>query len=365
MLLAASADSFLRAFVYSASLNPYSLTNSTYKSLAAGAGVIYKIDSNYSYIITNYHVVETNTTSSGIASSIKVFQYGADTSITANEPSILGYGGSNYYYSSYTFSDSAIDATYIGGSSTYDIAVLKVQTNKLASFAQPVTIADGYKVAETAIAIGNPNGEGTSVTQGIVSVESEEISFSDFEIFRVMRIDTAVNGGNSGGGLFNINGELIGIVNAKIEDSKIDNIAYALPYDNITKVADNILYYYSGTAVKVKKLDLNIDYAVENQQATYNASTGTFTITSDYVVKHVYSSGFGKLLQLASGDIIKSVKINNSTPIEITRAYELDELLLTVRPGDKLLITVQRGNSTLTIGSSSISVTNQYLELCD
>ena len=109
-------------------------------------------------------------------------------------------------------------------------------------------------VGESAIAIGNPEGNGFSTSLGIVSVDSEYIEMTGADgvtnvEFRVMRIDTAVNGGNSGGGLFNSKGELIGIVNAKIQSTTVENIAYAIPSNLAAAVADNIIYHCLDTDV--------------------------------------------------------------------------------------------------------------------
>ena len=227
-------------------------------SISCGAGVIYQMNETESYIITNYHVVYyTNcNTPNRIARKINLFQYG--TSEHCNKTGYTDKQG----YPEIVYGDGAVEAEYIGGSLNYDIAVLKVKTQDLLKYnenAQAVKIADGYNLADTVIAIGNPETEGISVTSGIVSVISEEISMKGADDitnceFRVMRIDAAVNGGNSGGGLFNINGELIGIVNAKVVDSKIDNIAYALPYDNVTKVADNLIHYYETTNERIFRI---------------------------------------------------------------------------------------------------------------
>lgn len=179
--------------------------NSSYygTSVYAGAGVIYKMDDDYTYIITNYHVTHnSNSISSNLASKIMVYQYGENEAVGKDNSGNIIY------------EDSAIQCEYVGGSDRYDIAVIKASTSLILANnpnACEVEIATGYSLADTAIAIGNPSGEGLSVTQGIVSVISEKISmyYDDnyyYKTLRVMRIDAAVNGGNSGGGLFNING---------------------------------------------------------------------------------------------------------------------------------------------------------------
>ena len=344
--------------------------NNKRTSLACGAGVIYKMEesSEYSYILTNYHVVyyPKATTSNHIAKRITLFQYGGDESVyKTGENDING-------YPTYTYGNGAIEASFVGGSLMYDLAVLKVKTEDLLSFnehARAVQFAENYNIGETAIAIGNPECEGFSVTSGIISVESEDIAMTgadDFTKceFRVMRIDTAVNGGNSGGGLFNMHGKLIGIVNAKAVSSDIDNIAYALPVDNITKVADNLIYYYEQTGLnsKVKKLSLDISKTPTNNKAVYDPTTNRTTITDQIKITHVAFGGVGHLIGLQEGDIVTSISING-TNHELTRHHQLDDWLLIIRAGDKFILTVKRGETTQELGITNLlGVLPSYLQ---
>lgn len=320
------------------------------KELACGAGVIYKMEAEYSYIITNYHVVYNTLSdfSNKIASTIHIFQYGTSEEVyKTNQTDSNGYPLLSY-------GDGAVYAEYVGGSLTNDIAVLKVSTDDLLTYnenAKPVTIAEDYSLGETAIAIGNPACEGFSVTSGVVSVISEELNMTGADeatscTFRVMRIDTAINGGNSGGGLFNINGELIGIVNARVVSVEYENMAYALPIDHVSKIADNLIYYYESeqTPSNVKALTLNIGLTSKNSRAVYNSTENETTLQEDVVITSI-SVGVGNDMDLKIGDIIKSISING-TKYDITQAYQVDDVLLNVREGDKLLITVTRNKIT-------------------
>lgn len=348
----------------------YSVFNTPYQySIGCGAGVIYKMDDTVSYIITNYHVVYYNESlsSNNIAQDIRLFQYGTDRYIKTTD------GFHNGYYSSYSFGEDAVKCEYIGGSMTYDIAILKVKTSDLTKNnpnACAVEVSDNYSVMDQAIAIGNPEGDGIAVTSGVVSVESESLYMkgadeATYIDFRVMRIDTAVNGGNSGGGLFNQHGKLIGIVNAKIVDYEIDNIAYALPIDNVTKVADNIIYYNSKTnsASPVKKVYLGIDYDIVNCHEVYNPSTHEIKLYDDLKITAV-SPTSPAYEYLLVGDIITSCLIErvdgSEEPYDFRRAYQFADILLTLREGDKILIKGERKNTetslcTITITSSLLS----------
>ena len=340
----------------------FPITNGSEKETAVscGAGVIYKMEETYSYIITNYHVVYMQDchTSDNIARNITIFQYGTSEHLyevfTKND---LGFNipvYDDYGYPEISYGDGAVPATYVGGALTYDLAVIKVPTAELLKYnpyATPVKIASSYNVGETAIAIGNPECEGFSVTSGIVSVSSEEINMlgaNDITecSFRVMRVDTAVNGGNSGGGLFNINGELLGIVNAKAVASEIDNIAFAIPYDNVSQVVDNILYYYNGISPsKVKKLTLGIQYTVENSRGVYDPTTNKTTITDESLIRIVDEDSVAELMGFKPGDTIKTISINGNKHT-ITRYYQFGDLLLSIRAGDKILVEVERVGET-------------------
>ena len=109
-------------------------------------------------------------------------------------------------YMNYKYDEYAIPASYVGGSVTYDLAVVKASKEDVFNvnpYVLPVEFASSYSVGETAIAIGNSEGEGISVTQGVVSVDSEYINLEidKKRSYRSIRIDTAIYSGNSGGGI--------------------------------------------------------------------------------------------------------------------------------------------------------------------
>ena len=199
-----------------------------------GSGVIYKLNKSGgdAYIITNYHVVFNSkfTTSDKISDDIDVFLYG--------------------------YEDSTIPAIYIGGEQDYDIAILKVSDSDIikTSGARAVDVARSKDVAvgSTAIAVGCPGSSNAqhnfSVTKGVISVDREIITVSEngytIKALEVMRVDAAINSGNSGGGLFNAKGQLIGIVNAKESSTSIDNMGYAIPIDVVVSVADYAIANY-------------------------------------------------------------------------------------------------------------------------
>ena len=294
---------------------------------SAGSGVIYKLDKTAgdAYIITNYHVVyaSDNKNDNKISDSISVTLYGSNESIPAE---------------------------YVGGSMTYDIAVLKVDNseNLRTSSAEAITLenSDNVSVGETAIAVGNPQGLGISATSGIVSVDSEYITMTAADdvstvTFRVMRIDTAINSGNSGGGLFNSSGELIGIVNARMASTSIENIAYAIPSNLATAVADNIIDNAANFNGSVQKMVIGIETTGENSRAVYDNETGRTSIVEDAVISSVEKDSLAESAGLEVGDIITSIKINEDT-YQITRNYQLTDLMLTVRSGLDVVLNYTR-----------------------
>ena len=174
-----------------------------YVSSGAGSGVIY---SNDGYIITNNHVID-----------------GA-TNITV----ILNDGTKH-------------TAKLIGTDSKTDLAVIKIEATGLQ--AAVFGNSDSLVVGEQVIAIGNPLGElGGSVTEGIISAKDREIQIES-QTMTLLQTTAAVNPGNSGGGLFNLKGELVGIVNAKSSGSDVEGLGFAIPVttakDIITDLIDH------------------------------------------------------------------------------------------------------------------------------
>ena len=313
----------------------------------SGAGVIYRLnkDMGEAYIITNYHVIylAEALTKGGISDDIRLYLYGMESP------------------------DYAIAATFVGGSPYYDIAVLKVSGSPLlrASSAVAATFADSDKVSvlETAIAIGNPAAGGISATVGHVNVDSELISMSlvtderQTVDMRVIRIDTAVNSGNSGGGLFNAHGEVIGIVNAKVADQGVENIGYAIPANIAKNVADNILYYCDGTEeVRVYRCLLGIKVEAATSATVYDVQSGRVGITEQVKITSVQPSA-PVAGELREGDILTSVRIGD-TQKSITRTFHIVDFMLTARVGDTVTITYLRDGTRHT---ATFTITEQSL----
>lgn len=298
---------------------------------SAGSGVIYKLEKNAgdAYIITNYHVVydADSNTKNKISSDIQIFLYGQQQD------------------------KYKIAAEYVGGSMNYDIAVLKVDASQvlMASEAMAVSVAnsDLVSVLESAIAIGNPEGNGISATVGHVNVESEYIQMLGADNataveYRVIRVDTAVNSGNSGGGLFNAKGELIGIVNAKMSDSSVDNIGYAIPSNVAVAVAENIIYYCDGTLKEsVYKCVMGITVEAKSSIAKYDSETGKVHIIEEVAVAEIGADSMVRGY-LEVGDVIKSITVDG-TESAVNRIHNVVDSMLSARVGSNVIINIERG----------------------
>ncbi len=314
---------------------------------SAGSGIIYDIDKEQgnAYIITNYHVVYDNEAveKNKISENIYIYLYG------------MYFGGTD------TAEETGIKAKYLGGSMTYDIAVLKVENNEVVknSDAREAEFADSSTVCQgmTAIAIGNPQGYGTSVTSGVVSVDSEYISMLAVDdktslTMRVIRFDTAVNSGNSGGGLFDSNGKLIGVVNAKkntnsfMGSTSVENIGYAIPSNIALYITENIIENCDGEEnLKAKKCLIGITVSITDSYAEYNEESGIIKLYETVTIKDVTETSIAKG-HLMAGDNLVSIKIGDNE-YEITRQFVLIDLMLKAKVGDTVTLTADRNGETV------------------
>ena len=269
-------------------------------SAAAGSGFILTEDG---YILTNYHVVENS-------NSITVAMYNGDT----------------------------YDATLIGYDESNDVAVLKVDAQGLS----PVVLgdSDNLNVGDSVVAIGNPLGELTfSLTAGLVSAKDREVTLSNSLTMDLIQTDCAINSGNSGGALFNLYGEVIGITNAKYSSSSasseasIDNIGFAIPIDQVRSIFESIIT--NGYIVKPYIGVTVSDVSAESQ--SYGLPQGA-------AVRSVTENGPAAEAGLQESDIITTV--NGEA---ITGSNDLVKLVKAASAGDTLELTVYRQGQTVTL----------------
>ena len=313
----------------------FSVSNSLVPNYSSGAGVIYKLDKEAgdAYIITNFHVVYSTKaeTENMIADAINLYLYGME------------------------YADYKIPAEYVGGSMTYDIAVLKVTGNSVlknsAAVAAEVANSEEVFVLDTAIAIGNPASSGISATLGSISVKSQylEMFAPDNQTvveYRVMRIDTPVNSGNSGGGLFDSSGRLIGIVNAKENNISLENMGYAIPSNLAVYVADNIIRNCDGNQNEsVIKCQIGMLIAISNINTEYDSAQGTVKVTETCVVSEIDADSVANSVLMVE-DVLKSFEIDGKV-YKINHNYDDEEALLNATPTSEIYVNVERGGAPL------------------
>lgn len=303
---------------------------------SSGGGVIYKLDKTKgdAYIITNHHVVYNKA----------LGQHVSDTDITV-------------YLYGMEYPKYAISAHYVGGSASYDLAVLKISASDILknSSALPARRGNSELVSllDTVVAIGNPAGSGISATRGSVNIESENryvnITASGGSVFmRIIRFDAAVNKGNSGGGLYNADGELVGIVTAKDTSDGSEGMAYAIPVNVAVSVADNILYYCNERdAENGKILKLGLGLGVSSVKVIYDEIRECTVKYETVTINSVEEGSHAESIGLAVGDIIKRVSVDGEAR-EITGVYQAPEMMLVAREGSVIVYTVIRGGEELT-----------------
>lgn len=270
-----------------------------YIQQGAGSGVIISKDG---YIVTNYHVIEG-------ASKI---------SITLRDKT--------------EYTDVKVVGTYSAG----DIALLKISPKKDLTYA---TFGDSSKIAvgDYAVVIGNPLGQlGGTVTDGIISALDREVTI-DNQTMNLLQTNSEISPGNSGGGLFNGNGELIGIVNAKSSSESAEGIGFAIPINDVQDVLSDLKKY--GYVKGQVDLGMSLsDVSSQAQLWMYGTSQTGVYVTSVNIGSNAANAGF------QAGDIITKV---NGTEVKITA--ELNAIIKKLKVGDVVTFGVYRGSQSGTI----------------
>lgn len=280
-------------------------------------------------------VVDISTVAGSSGSGVIVGEFTDDDGesgylVITNAHVIQGTNANMYVTSYVTLTDGTKYQTKVCGfDNQSDIAVLKIYegTRKLicATWANEETT---LQVGEDVIVIGNPLGVlGGSVTNGYLSALDREIKV-DGNKMNLLQTDAAVNPGNSGGGLFNMKGELIGIVNAKIAKEEVEGIGFAIPYDDAYKAF----------------LDLST-YGYITGRPTIGAIFGTDFYGQIVVVSADVES------ELSENDIIKGIKTSDMSSFKNVTASEFEEFLSNLEIGDTFQLSIIRrgAHRTLTI----------------
>ena len=238
--------------------------------------------------------------------------------------------------------DTSYEATIIGSDARNDIAIIRIDAEGLT----PAALGDSdmLTVGEDVIAIGNPLGElrGTA-TSGIISAVKRSITVEDVEM-ELIQTDAAISPGNSGGGLFNASGKLIGIVNAKVSDTSAEGLGFAIPINNVYQEINDLLNYgyVTGRAY----------LGVYTQNVTMRSDFGYFMFdsgTSCVQIADVEKDSAAEAAGLKAGDLI--LKIDDKT---ISSNTDLSDAIAKYNAGDTATVTIQRNGSqqqvTVTFG---------------
>lgn len=226
-------------------------------------------------------------------------------------------------------SSNSYTAALVGQDSGSDLAVLKISPLE----SEPLTVAthgisDNLVVGEHVVAIGNPLGTlGGTVTDGIISAKARQVK-TDNGVMTLLQTNAAINSGNSGGGLFNLKGELIGIVNAKYAESGVEGLAFAIPIDTAYEVEKDLIQY--GYVLGVPDIGLSLlevnDSNLRMMEWRYN-----LTQTGLYVVSSKYCD------DLKNRDYIQTI---NGVAVKTQDEYEA--VIAELKAGDTLTVTYTR-----------------------
>ena len=234
------------------------------------------------------------------------------------------------------FDNSSYDAALVGADSTSDIAVLRIEATGLtpASFGDSAELAIGDQVA----AIGNPLGETfrMTLTDGIISAIDRGISYNGHSM-TLLQTNTAINEGNSGGALFNMYGQVIGVTNMKMMSSysSIEGIGFAIPSSTIAAVADSLMQY--GEVRGRTAIGITVGAIPENVTSHYDLPTGLY-------VSAVEEKSDAAAKGIQQGDIITAV---NGSPASATS--DILTVKNTLSVGDTITFTIWRDGETFDV----------------
>lgn len=270
-----------------------------YVNGGAGSGVILSEDG---YVVTNAHVIMNE-----------------DETATADSVTVRLANGEEY------------KAEIKGYDTESDIAVLKIDATGL----EPVQCgnSDNLAVGEEVIVVGNPLGElGGTVTNGIVSATEREISVNGTKM-TLIQTNAAVNPGNSGGGMFNMEGKLVGIVNAKSSGTNVEGLGFAIPVNDAVTVTEQLMEY---GYVRGK-----VEIGIKFRQVTQNSSFYSYYNIKPGIYVDLFTKDYNEGA-LKVGDRI--IAVNG---YEIATVNDISEIVRSSSVGDKLTFQFYRDGKLL------------------
>lgn len=279
----------------------YGFFNQTLENVGSGSGIIYKVEDNKVYIITNNHVIENA-------------QY-VTISVTGEEQ---------------------IEASLIGSDPSSDLAVLSVKKSDMNKIGiENINVAkfadsDRVEVGDFVFPIGNALGRGKTMTQGMISAQNKVINI-DGKNLTVLQTDAAINPGNSGGALMNINGEVVGINTAKLSSSAIEGIGYAIPTNIALEVVDQII---ENGFVQRPYLGISGRTITEKIKEIYGIKTNGVLVANVEKGSNADKAG-----------ILQTDIITNFNGIEIKSIEDLSEAIKKCKANDTVSIKIIRNGS--------------------
>lgn len=272
----------------------------------SGSGFVYKIDDKFGYILTNFHVIDG-------ASKVEVTNVNGQT----------------------------VTAKVLGGDEYTDLAVLRIDKSSVLLSAE-LKESDSSNIGDTVFTVGSPMGKtymGT-VTKGIISGKNRSVTVGLTSggnyVMEVLQVDAALNPGNSGGPLVNINGEVIGVTSMKLVENEVEGMGFAIPTEVVETVLNKL---ENDTAIQrpylgVGLLDVNNSYALYSNDIKLDSSIKTGAVVAEIDGNSpAATSGFQK------GDVILEIEGKKVSTVAYFRS-----MLYKYSVGDTVTIKIYRNN---------------------
>ena len=225
--------------------------------------------------------------------------------------------------------DTEYEAEIVGTDEQTDLAVIKIDKKDLT--AAELGDSDSVQVGEFCMAIGNPLGLGSTVTDGIVSAVNREVTDEDGNSYTAIQTNAAINSGNSGGALVNSKGQVIGINTLKVAGDGVEGVGFAIPINSTKSITDDLIEYN-----KVRRPYLGIG-GIELDEKTAKANN----ITVGIYVKTLEDFSGAEKAGVKVGDVI--VKADGQ---DVKTMDELNAIKNKKEIGDKMTLTVWRDGKT-------------------
>lgn len=283
--------------------------NQTAKAEAEGSGVIISSDG---YILTNNHVIATDTSTSQYliteATALNVYLYNDET---------------------------PYEAKVIGTDEQSDLAVIKIDKKDLV--AATLGNSDDLQVGEWCMAIGNPLGMTSSVTTGVISALNRELKDTDGKTYNLIQTDTAINSGNSGGALVNSKGEVIGINTLKASGTGVEGLGFAIPVNTTKSIYSDLITYN-----KVKRPYIGL-YGSDVTEDIVKANPTAKLVVGIYIRKLEDYSPAEKA-GLRVGDVVVAIDEQKVSTMDELNKYKNEHQI-----GDTIKLTLNREGEERTV----------------